>query len=315
MRDLNTQLVIQGCAPRFRGFFPARPKGITRDPSRRSEDGHVCKCVSLHFRGSIFFAESIRIIITFNQEMLTLMRPLMLFLLLTCTCPLMAQPVTIKFVVQSEINTELTSLTDLHVMTTHGPYNYQDISTMSFLSATPDSASVQQLRTKGIGVFLKTKFLKPITADPERAYNAKIKEAVTDKDSLWIKRGTFRQGTAKIIPKNAFSLLEGNPASHDEAARARSNYNAMQVVSFIGGALIGWPLGQAVAGKTEPQWGLAAGGAVLLISAGIPLSVGFKKHAQKAMTIYNRRTPATGSSGLSFRFIPSVNGGTVIVKF
>ncbi len=256
--------------------------------------------------------------------MLTLMRPLILFLLLTWTCPLVAQPVTIKFVVQSELSTELTSLTDIHVMTTHGPYNYHDISSMSFLSVAPDSTIIVQLRTKGIGVFLKTKYLKPISAEavvpakivePERVEDATIEVTRTVKDSIWMKDNSFWQGSLKIRPKNALDALERNPASHNEAAMARSNYNMSQLVGFVGGFMIGWPLGQAIGGKQEPQWGLAAGGAALLIVGGIPLSVGFKKHVQKAMTIYNGKIMAPGSSGLSFRFYPGVNGGTLIVRF
>lgn len=246
--------------------------------------------------------------------MKTSMRSLILFVLLAWACPLVAQPVKIKFVVQSELTTELTSLTDIHVMTTHGPYNFNEISTMSFWGIAPDSAVIEQLRNNGIGVYLKYKFLKPNTVKSEKVWEARVKGTVTAKDSIWMKGNSFYQGTVKLRPKDVLSVLESNPASREEAARARSNYNASQVVGFVGGFLIGWPLGQAISSKQEPQWGLAAGGVALLIVVGIPLSAGFKKHTEKGISIYNRKTPS-GSPGLSFQFLPTVNGGTLVVRF
>lgn len=54
--------------------------------------------------------------------------------------------------------------------------------------------------------------------------------------------------------------------------------------------LIGWPLGTALGGG-EPEWAMAGAGAVVVLAA-IPLTSAFRKHAQKAISIYNGE-PAT----------------------
>lgn len=240
---------------------------------------------------------------------------MILFPLLAWVGTLVAQPVKIKFVQQSEVSTEINSVTDIHVITALGAYNFQGIKSIAFWNAQPDSALVETLRNNGIGVYLKTKFLKPHAMKSDEAWKAKVMGNATDNDTIWIKGGSFWLGGRKLGARGILTILEGTPAARDKAAKARSNYNAAQIIGFVGGALIGWPVGQALAGKQEPQWGLAAGGAVLLIGAGIPLSIGFKNHVRKAISSYNQKTSATGSSGLSFQFQPGINGGTLVVRF
>ncbi|MBU2940570.1 hypothetical protein KO494_13565 [Lacinutrix sp. C3R15] len=63
------------------------------------------------------------------------------------------------------------------------------------------------------------------------------------------------------------------------------------VISFSGGALIGWPIGAAISGG-DPNWVLAGIGAGLAIVA-IPVGASAKKDAEKAVGLYNATLHAT----------------------
>ena len=58
------------------------------------------------------------------------------------------------------------------------------------------------------------------------------------------------------------------------------------ILSFIGGFMVGWPIGSALSGK-EPNWAIAAAGGGFVLIA-IPLNSAYKRHAREAVKIYNR---------------------------
>lgn len=244
----------------------------------------------------------------------SILQSLLILLTFACAGPLLAQPVTIKFVVQSELKTELTSVTDIHVITTHGPYNYNEIKNMTFWTTPPDSGTMDVLRTNGIGVYIKTKYLKPHTVKSEGAWESKVR-GITRSDSIWKSKRTYYHGPVKLSTSHLLSVLESNPESKKEAIMARNNSNGLQIVSFVSGFMIGYPIGQAIAGKQDPVWGLAGGGAALLLIAGIPLANGYNKHLENAISIYNNKVISTGSAGVSIKFIPTLGGGSLLVKF
>ena len=82
--------------------------------------------------------------------------------------------------------------------------------------------------------------------------------------------------------------MQYNQEAYNEFKKAKSSYDAVQVVGFVGGFLIEWPVGTALRGG-DPQWGLAGVGAGLILIS-IPLSSGFSTHAIKAVEIYKWRS-------------------------
>ena len=92
--------------------------------------------------------------------------------------------------------------------------------------------------------------------------------------------------------------------------KAMSNYNAGQVLGFVGGFMVGWPLGTALGGG-DPNWGIAAGGVAVLLCT-IPLSSAFKKHARTAVDMYNGKPMAFRPT---FHVSPYGAGAKVIMKF
>jgi len=121
----------------------------------------------------------------------------------------------------------------------------------------------------------------------------------------------FYEDARLLKPKQVLKIMESNPEAYAEFKKAKSNYDASQVFGFIGGFMICWPLGTALAGG-EPEWGIAAGGLAVLCIA-IPLDNAFKKHARNAITTYNS-TSVTARRPV-FRVHLNGAGARVVMKF
>jgi hypothetical protein len=104
-------------------------------------------------------------------------------------------------------------------------------------------------------------------------------------DLILGKGGKIFQGGTVLKPKEVLRLMEPNPQAYATFERAKANYTASLILGTAGGALVGWPLGTALGGG-DPQWGLAAGGAALILIA-LPLDAAFKKNARIAIDLYN----------------------------
>jgi hypothetical protein len=113
-----------------------------------------------------------------------------------------------------------------------------------------------------------------------------------------------------IKPRQVLELMKSDEQAYPVFQKAMANYNAAQVLGFVGGFLVGWPLGTAIGGG-DPNWGLAAGGGALILVS-IPLSVSFKKHAETAVSIYNGKPMALRPA---FRISPWGMGAKVTMKF
>lgn len=132
--------------------------------------------------------------------------------------------------------------------------------------------------------------------------------AQTVTEDIRMEKSKFYQGNRLLKNKDVLQRLEGNTEAYNEFKIARSNYGASQALGFVGGALIGWPLGTALAGG-DPQWGLAAGGAALVLAA-LPFDGKFRKHARNALSMYNGQ-PVTRVD-VRFRFYGY--GAAVVLK-
>jgi hypothetical protein len=70
----------------------------------------------------------------------------------------------------------------------------------------------------------------------------------------------FESDTVVYSPKQVLELMRDNPLAYEEFKKAKTNYGVAGALGAIGGFMVGFPLGTAIAGG-EPEWGLAAGGA------------------------------------------------------
>lgn len=74
--------------------------------------------------------------------------------------------VTITFQIGSELKTQMDSLSDQYVITMDGPYSCSKIKKMNFLAALPDTASITQLQSRDIQIYLQGKLVAPIMSEP-----------------------------------------------------------------------------------------------------------------------------------------------------
>jgi hypothetical protein len=119
----------------------------------------------------------------------------------------------------------------------------------------------------------------------------------------------YYEGTAKISKQEAMRRLEANPEALKLFTQGNANLAPAGIFSFAGGFMIGWPIGQAIAGKQDPQWALAAGGLALSI-VGYSFDKSFHNKANKAFDLYN-----TGRTATSFHFNINSSGLSLAYRF
>ncbi|MCA1763838.1 MAG: hypothetical protein LC664_12725 [Flavobacteriales bacterium] len=115
---------------------------------------------------------------------------------------------------------------------------------------------------------------------------------------------TFVQNSRILRPKDLVEITREYPEAHAFMKKAKTNSDFASVVGFVGGGLIGIPVGAQLGGG-EPNWILAGVGAAVLVMA-IPLSSGFKNNAEKGAEIYNQAIAEASSQKpiLNFVFMP-----------
>jgi len=92
--------------------------------------------------------------------------------------------------------------------------------------------------------------------------------------------------------------LSGNSEARRLMQSAKSKITISSVLSGVGGFLIGFPIGYAIGGGEDPNWLMAAGGAVL-VGVGLPIGARGYKQVNEAVKIYNKELE--NPSGAKFK--------------
>jgi hypothetical protein len=79
--------------------------------------------------------------------------------------------------------------------------------------------------------------------------------------------------------------MKSNEQAFSQIKKAQSNYTLASIVGFIGGFMVGWPIGTAIGGG-QPNWTMAGIGAGLFIVS-IPINQKSNNQAKHAVGIYN----------------------------
>ncbi|MDZ4715656.1 MAG: hypothetical protein SH819_09320 [Cytophagales bacterium] len=122
----------------------------------------------------------------------------------------------------------------------------------------------------------------------------------------------FLHGPKLVKPREVLEVMKANPQAYEEFQKAKSNYEAAQVIGAIGGFMIGLPLGTAITGRT-PEWGLAAGGLGLVLLS-IPFTSSFLSHSENAIKIYNGGS-GSASTHPSIHLVPMGYGAKIVIRF
>lgn len=97
----------------------------------------------------------------------------------------------------------------------------------------------------------------------------------------------FERDSLFLSARQVNSILQDQPEAYKLFKKARTNASVGSVLGFVGGLLIGIPIGTAISGG-EPEWGIALGGAAL-IGVGIPFNIAYTKNAKNAIDLYNKQ--------------------------
>lgn len=105
---------------------------------------------------------------------------------------------------------------------------------------------------------------------------------------------TYEQAGKPLDRGDMLDKLSERQPSQADADSAKTLGTVAAVIGAVGGALVGWPIGAAVAGSKEPPWVLAGIGAGVIVVA-IPFSIAAGNRVERAVENHNRSLGAASS--------------------
>lgn len=106
-----------------------------------------------------------------------------------------------------------------------------------------------------------------------------------DTSSGWGPR--YLQAGQDVQGRALDNMLASKPESSSDISIAKAMRVVSVLMGVVGGGLIGWPLGQALAGERDPKWALAGVGAGLAVLS-IPISALAVYSTDNAVKAHNR---------------------------
>ena len=124
----------------------------------------------------------------------------------------------------------------------------------------------------------------------------------------------FTQNGETLKLSEVVNIMKSDNNAYELAKSAKSNYVLSQIMGGVGGFMVGWPLGTAIAGG-KPNWILAGVGAGIIVVS-IPITSSANKKMRKAINLYNSGISSTSYNFRpSFSFISNVNGIGLSISF
>lgn len=118
--------------------------------------------------------------------------------------------------------------------------------------------------------------------------------------------------SVQLSTKQAGTLMFQNQQAHEEFRKARSRATISSVLGFTGAAMIAVPLVTTALGE-EGGWGLAGGGAALLVGS-VLFNRWFKARTVYAVDLYNAGLPQK-TSRIRPEFYFYGTGARLVIKF
>ena len=112
------------------------------------------------------------------------------------------------------------------------------------------------------------------------------------KSSFWSGNKFYYDGL-KVNADGVERIMRSNTEALELLRQGNKQANGASVVGGIGGFLIGWPIGTAIAGG-DPAWELAGVGAGISVISAIIYSSANKK-IKRSIELYNAGTPSSYS--------------------
>lgn len=111
----------------------------------------------------------------------------------------------------------------------------------------------------------------------------------------------YRQAGRPLDRADMVDQLGKERASAAHVSRARTLGTLGNVAAAVGGALIGWPLGEKLGGDSDPTWSLAYAGAGVTALA-IPLVIWSISSLNSGVEAHNRELRAPTAAALRAEF-------------
>ena len=101
----------------------------------------------------------------------------------------------------------------------------------------------------------------------------------------------FYQGEKKYKIYQLVELMKPNEQAYIQIKSAQSSYTLTSIIGFVGGCMVGWPLGTFLGGGT-PNWEIAGIGTGLFIVS-IPITKSYNRKLKLAIDTYNADLQST----------------------
>lgn len=125
----------------------------------------------------------------------------------------------------------------------------------------------------------------------------------------------YTQNGNPMSMKDLVKTMEPNQQAFSLIKKAQLNNTFASIIGFVGGFLIGWPIGTAIRGD-KANWTLAGIGAGIA-AIGIPFSSSANKQARQAVELYNSSFNSASFYKLNskFKIVASGNGIGLSINF
>lgn len=134
------------------------------------------------------------------------------------------------------------------------------------------------------------------------------------RDEIEVGKGNqFYQHGKRLTQRQVLDITKSNAEAWQEMKRSQSNGTVGSIFDYAGGFLIGWPLGEAIAGQS-PNWGMLAFGAGLA-GISIPFQIASVKHARAGADLYNNSLHSTSKRKTELQMGIAKNGVGLKLKF
>jgi hypothetical protein len=145
--------------------------------------------------------------------------------------------------------------------------------------------------------------------------NSAILEAQAIHSKGFLGGYTFTQNGEKLGYKDLTEIMKFNVAAYPVIKKARAKNKIANVLGFMGGGLVGWPVGDYLADE-EPNWTLAAVG-IGVVFFSVSLAATASKQAKKAVDLYNSSLDETSFHKYKpqFDFVVSGNQIGFVMRF
>ena len=130
-------------------------------------------------------------------------------------------------------------------------------------------------------------------------------KAFSQQQDLKFEKGRFFINNERSNLNDFVDAMQSNEEAYKLALKGKSGYSTGNVLGFIGGFMIGWPIGAAIGGG-DPNWAIAGGGAAVLVIA-IPVMSSASKKLKEAVDIYEGTSNAQARK-LDLKIMPSKVG-------